>query len=93
MKLKAKYLLLLTQLLVLLLLLLNIEYLNLVIQLKNDYNTKISKIEKKITDHDHDKYNTNPEFAENFTARLAQANLTSKNDITGLVKKQILIIN
>ena len=45
----------------------------------------------KITDHDHDKYITNPEFikiiAENFTTRLAQRLLPRKNGITGLVKK------
>ena len=35
----------------------------LVIQLKKtDYNTKISKTEKKITDRDHDKHITTPEF-------------------------------
>ena len=42
---------------------------------KKDYNTKISDIEKKITDHDHDKYITTPEFntmaASTFNARLA----------------------
>ena len=27
-----------------------------------DYNTKINKIESKITDHNHDKYVTTPEF-------------------------------
>ena len=26
--------------------------------MKTDYNTKINEIEKKITDHDHDKYIT-----------------------------------
>ena len=58
---------------------------------KTDYNTKICEIEKKITDHDHDKYITTPEFnkftAENFVPRLAQAKLASKNDIAALVKK------
>ena len=29
---------------------------------KIDYNAKISNIEKKIIDHNHDKYITNPEF-------------------------------
>ena len=29
---------------------------------KTNYNTKISEIEKKITDHNHDKYITTPEF-------------------------------
>ena len=52
--------------------------------LKTDYHTQINKIEKKITDHDHDEYITTPEFnrltAENFAARLAQANLVTKTD-------------
>ena len=42
---------------------------------KTDYNTKISNIEKKITDYDHNKYITAPEFntmaASVFNARLA----------------------
>ena len=59
---------------------------------KTDYNTKISKIENKITaDHDHDKYITTKEFSkltsEKFAEKLAQANLASKNDIAALVKK------
>ena len=29
---------------------------------KTDYNTKISELEKKLTDHDHGKYITTPEF-------------------------------
>ena len=53
---------------------------------KTDYNTKISEIENKITDHDHDKYITTQEFnrltSENFTA-----NLASKNYIATFVKK------
>ena len=49
----------------------------LVIQLKKtNYNTSINQIEKKITDHNHGKYITTPEFnmlrAENFAARLVQ---------------------
>ena len=51
---------------------------------KTDYNTKITEIEKKITDHNHDKYITTPEFntlATNFfNARIAQANLVTKTD-------------
>ena len=51
---------------------------------KTDYNTKISEIEKKVSDHYHDKYITSPEFnnlaAGVFTARLAQANIVSKTD-------------
>ena len=58
---------------------------------KTDYNTKINKIEKKITDFNHDRYTTTPEFnrftAEIFAARLKQANLASKSDITNFVKK------
>ena len=50
---------------------------------KTDYNTKISDIEKKITDHNHDKYITTPEFnalaADVFNARLtAQTDLIRK---------------
>ena len=68
----------------------------LVIQLKKtDYNTKTNKIEKKITDHDHDKCITTPEFnkltAENFVGRLAQPNLVTKadfdNELINLNKK------
>ena len=52
---------------------------------KTDYGTKISEIEKKLTDHKYGKYITTPEFnkftAENFAARLAQANLIKKKQI------------
>ena len=59
------------------------------------YNTKINEIEKKITDYNHNKYNTTPEFskitAEHFAARLAQANLVTKinfdNELIKLNKK------
>ena len=30
--------------------------------IKTDYNTKINEIEKKLTDDNHDKYITTPEF-------------------------------
>ena len=45
---------------------------------KTDYNTKITEIEKKLTDHNHDKYITTLEFNalaadDDFNARLAQA--------------------
>ena len=43
---------------------------------ETDYDTKISEIKKKITDHNHDKYNA----AEIFAARLAKANLITKTD-------------
>ena len=49
---------------------------------KTNYNTKISEPEKKITDHNHDKYITTIEFntltASVFNARLA--NLIAKTD-------------
>ena len=59
---------------------------------KTDNNTKISEIENRIiTDNDHDKYITIQEFnkltSENFTARLAKANLASKSNIANFVKK------
>ena len=42
---------------------------------KTDYNRKITKIGKKLTDHNHDKYITTPEFntlaAGAFNARLS----------------------
>ena len=51
---------------------------------KTDYATKISEIGKRLTDHNHDKYITTPEFntlvTDVFDARLAQANLTTKTD-------------
>ena len=59
---------------------------------KTDYNTKINKIEKKIIDHNHDKYSTTPDFneltAEKLAARLAQGNLAVKrSDIANFVNK------
>ena len=51
---------------------------------KTDYNTKVTELEKKLTDHNHDKYITTPELntlvASIFNARLAQANLITKTD-------------
>ena len=51
---------------------------------KSIYDTRISKLEKKRTDHNHDKYITTPEFntlaADVFNARLAQATLITKTD-------------
>ena len=45
----------------------------------------MSEIEKRVNNHNHDKYITTPEFnkltAENFIARLAQANLMTKTDL------------
>ena len=51
---------------------------------KTDYDTKITETEKKLTDLNHDKYITTPEFhnlaADVFNARLAQVNLITKTD-------------
>ena len=51
---------------------------------KTDYDIKITEIEKKLTDHNHDKYITTPEFNTStaivFNARLAQADLITKTD-------------
>ena len=62
---------------------------------KTNYDTKITEIEKKLTDHNHDKYITTPEFntlaADGFNARLAQANLVVKisfdNSVSSLDSK------
>ena len=46
---------------------------------KIDYNTKVTEIENKLDNHNHDKYITTPEFnnlaGDVFNARLAQENL------------------
>ena len=53
---------------------------------KTDYDTKNSDLEKKLTDHNHEKYITTPEFNTlaasvlSFNASLAQANITEKSD-------------
>ena len=55
---------------------------------KTDYSTKISETEKKVADHNHDKYIISPEFnkikTKDFSTRLKQADL---------VRMMILIIN
>ena len=92
MRLKAKYLILLTQLLLLLLLLLKMKHLVLLVQLKKtDCNTKINKNKNKITDHNHDKFITTPEFnkftKEIFDLRLKRANLACQSGIANFVNK------
>ena len=51
---------------------------------KTDYDTKITEIENKLNNHNHDKYIDTSEFnklaADVFNARLAQANLITKTD-------------
>ena len=51
---------------------------------KTDYNTKVTEIENKVNNHNHNKYIDTPEFnklpASVFNARLTQANLIAKPD-------------
>ena len=69
---------------------LNIVQIQILVIQVTDYNTHINETEKKITDYDHDKYITTQEFykltSENFAVRLAQANLSSKNDVASFLK-------
>ena len=65
---------------------LKIKYLRSIVQFKKTgYNIKITEIEKKLTDHDLDKYITTIEFnnlvPRVFPTRLAQVNLVAKTDI------------
>ena len=57
---------------------------------KTDYTTKITEIENRLIDHNRGKYITTPEFnrltAENFAARLKQANLVTKTDFDDKLK-------
>ena len=52
---------------------------------KTDYDAKISELEKKLTNQNHDMYITTPEFntlaTSVFNARLVQANLITKTDL------------
>ena len=51
---------------------------------KTDYDAKVTEIENKLNNHNHDKYIDTSEFnklaADVFNARLAQANLITKTD-------------
>ena len=51
---------------------------------KTDYNTKVTEIENKLNNHNHDKYIDTQEFnklaADVFNARLAQATLITRTD-------------
>ena len=75
---------------------------------KINYNTKISALENKLTDHNDDKYITVPEFnalaAHIFNARLSQTKLIPETDfdaklsslnrkITAKKSKQVLVEN
>ena len=61
---------------------------------KTDYNTKITEVENKLNNHNHDKYITSPEFntlaADFFNARLARANLLAKRIL--IILYQALIV-
>ena len=52
--------------------------------LKTDYDTKITNIENKLNNHNHEKYTDTSEFnklaVDDVNARLAQANLITKTD-------------
>ena len=56
---------------------------------KGDYNTKITENENKLTNHDHGKYITTPEFdnlaAAVFDIRLKRVNLITKADFDNSV--------
>ena len=50
---------------------------------KIDYNAKVTEIENKLNNHNHDKYITTSEFntlAAVFNARLAKANFVAKTN-------------
>ena len=81
----------------------------LVIQFKKtDYNTKVTEIEKKLNNHNHDKYIDTSEFnklaADVFNVRLSQANLITTTDfdaklsslnkkVTQNKTKHLLVVN
>ena len=57
----------------------------LIIQLKKtDYNTKVTEIENKLSNNNHDKYIDTSEFnklaTDVFNAKIVQANLITKTD-------------
>ena len=66
---------------------------------KTGYNTKLTEIENKLTDHNHEKYIDTQEFnkltADVFNARIAQANSITKTDfdikLSSLNKKLLQI--
>ena len=64
---------------------------------KTDYDAKITDIGKKLTDHNHDKYSTIPEFNNLatgvFDARLKQADLVIETDFDDKLKGLIQKIN
>ena len=76
-----------------------IKCLILVTLKKTDYNTKVTEIENKLNNHNHDKYIDTPEFnklaGDVFSVQLAQANLVTKthfDDKLSNLKKKLLKI-
>ena len=63
---------------------------------KADYNTKITEIEKKLTDYDQNKFIATPELntlaADVINARLKQANLVIKKDFVNTVSSLIKLL-
>ena len=61
---------------------------------RTDYDTKTTEIEKRMTDHNHDKCIATPDFntfaADVFNARLARAKLITKNFL--IIRYQVLIL-
>ena len=69
-----------------------IKYLILaVLSKKKNYNSKITEIENKLNNHNHDKCITSPEFntlgADVFNARLSEVNLITKTDFDAKLSK------
>ena len=63
---------------------------------KADYNTKITEIEKKLTDYDQNKFIATPELntlaADVINARLKQANLVVKTNFDNTVSSLIKLL-
>ena len=61
---------------------------------RTDYDTKTTEIEKRMTDHNHDKCIATPDFntfaADVFNARLARAKLITKSFL--IIRYQVLIL-
>ena len=59
--------------------------------LKKHYNTKITEIENKLYNHNHDKYITTPELntlaADVFNVRLSRGKLVKKTDFDTTVSR------
>ena len=57
---------------------------------KQTITQKLLKLKNKLTDHNHDKYITTPEFntlaADIFNARLTQVNLITNTDFDGKLR-------